>query len=165
MKKSTWLLLLFLTYGITICAQIESKLWNYSQMKEHQENGKWIEKPYAEKLSTLQVPDSIIRSIPTSDLLDVCLSYPLNGDMLLFNNINAGFQHVISNFNGWKEYLKRKDAIIVNCKKFDQDLNVENIEQFAKDQNKDIFRNSIFFIEKMISQTDLVNNCTIDEKK
>jgi hypothetical protein len=61
-----------------------------------------------------QIPESILKEISTSDLIETCLQYPLYFDMFYFDNFQIGFESVASHLNGLQvqrtdseEYLKR----------------------------------------------------------
>lgn len=70
----------------------------------------------AERKAALQIPASVIDSIPTQDLLHICLDYPYNIDFFLFNNFQEGFQSIVSQFNGYRELLRRNDMVDVVLK-------------------------------------------------
>lgn len=106
MKRKTILMsvLLFL-FPLYLLAQV----WDYP-IKPGTENWKKL-KTNQEIFNSCQIPSEIIKKIPTADLVQLCLNYPLLGDML-FSNIGYqdGFNVISSNFNGFQELFKRKDA-------------------------------------------------------
>jgi len=64
-----------------------------------------------DKLDNCQIPVSILGKLTTADLVRLCLNYPLLGDLLFSNTgFQDGFNAISSNFNGFQELLKRKDA-------------------------------------------------------
>lgn len=64
----------------------------------------------AEMVKACQVPDEVLSTLNTQELLDVCLKYPLLTDIFAFNNIKDGFNKFENDFNGFRELLKRDDA-------------------------------------------------------
>ena len=64
-----------------------------------------------EMITALQLSDSLLKSLSTEELVEVCMSYPLALDCFAFNDINIGVQRVISNFNGFAELKTRNDAL------------------------------------------------------
>jgi hypothetical protein len=44
-----------------------------------------------QRIIVCQIPDSILKRITTSDLLESCLSYPLITDMFYYNDSETGF--------------------------------------------------------------------------
>lgn len=69
-----------------------------------------------EMKAACQIPESILSTMSTEDLVKVCISYPLYGNYALYNNAEAGINAVMSGFNGFSELRKRQDAdeLIIN---------------------------------------------------
>lgn len=63
-----------------------------------------------EMYQTTQIPEDILRNMDTDSLITTCLSYPLLGNMISFDNIEEGFNELISNFNGLRELIDRNDV-------------------------------------------------------
>lgn len=66
---------------------------------------------YDQKLAACEIPDSILPKIPTENLVEICMKYPLLLDAYAFNTPLQGIKTVASRFNGFKELMKRED----NC--------------------------------------------------
>lgn len=66
---------------------------------------------YDAKVNALQLSDQLLNSFSTPELVDVCLSYPLNLDCFLFSDVNFGVRSVVSNFNGYAKLFSRPDAM------------------------------------------------------
>ena len=64
-----------------------------------------------DRILALQIPDSVICTLPTKTLVGLCLDFPYLTDMYAFDNPQAGFEYLISEYNGYDELLKREDAI------------------------------------------------------
>ena len=64
-----------------------------------------------ERKKALLIPDSILKNIPTDNLLDLCIQYPYLFDIMLSNNRQDGVTMLFSEFNGYKELLNRRDII------------------------------------------------------
>ena len=62
-----------------------------------------------EMVQVTQIPENILKIIPTSDLLSTCFTYPLLMDVFAFNNLKTGYQTVLGKFNGFQELKLRKD--------------------------------------------------------
>ena len=67
---------------------------------------------HEQKLAACEIPDSILSKIPTKDLVEICMKYPLLLDAYAFNTPLQGIKTVISRFNGFKELMNRKDNCI-----------------------------------------------------
>ncbi len=57
-----------------------------------------------------QIPENILKKMSTEGLIETCLNYPLVGGMFASNNIQSGFNSIVSKFNGLQELLQRKDV-------------------------------------------------------
>jgi hypothetical protein len=102
----------FFVLSFKISAQ-ERLIWDYPT-KPGTEEWKRLENNKA-KVEVCQIPESVLQSISTNNLTVLCLQYPLLYDVFAFENINAGLNKLFSDFNGIREFAKRKDAI--NCLK------------------------------------------------
>ena len=63
-----------------------------------------------EMVDACQIPEEVLLSISTDDLMKLCLNYPLLYDVFAFNNTNEGLDKLFSDFNGIREFYKREDA-------------------------------------------------------
>jgi len=106
MKKI--ILLLLFAIPIVSFAQNQKTTWDYPVKPGSEE---WRHSPYVEKIQKNQPPASMINQMATTDLLDLCLQYPFNKDILLFNNPNIAMRKVLKESFGWQEFIKRKDAV------------------------------------------------------
>lgn len=66
---------------------------------------------HQEKVDVCQIPNDVLNVINTSQLLQLCLDYPLLTDIYAFNSMSNGFDAFYSNFNGIRELVKREDAV------------------------------------------------------
>lgn len=60
-----------------------------------------------EMTEVCQIPDKVLIKIPTAELVDICLSYPLGFDFLLSNDESYAIDFMINNFNGLTELANR----------------------------------------------------------
>ncbi|MCK9507976.1 MAG: hypothetical protein M0Q54_06025 [Pigmentiphaga sp.] len=132
---------------------IFGQAWDYP-VKPGTEKWKDI-KSTEEKLKICQIPPEIITKLSTEDLVQLCMNYPLLGDILFSNaGYQNGFDIVSSNFNGFKELFKRQDAaraLLMYYEKFD--LN-------AFERNKGEIYTNVFFdicIDVVMSQPVFIN--------
>ena len=63
-----------------------------------------------EMLNATQIPEEVLKSLSTEDLIDLCLRYPLNVTLLVYSNTNFGFETMFREFNGLRELYQRKDV-------------------------------------------------------
>lgn len=87
-------------------------------MKQGSEEWKQLKSNLA-KVANCQIPNDILIKTTTSDLLQICLKYPLLTDIFAFNNICDGFKKFENDFNGFRELLSRTNAVmeILECYK------------------------------------------------
>ncbi len=115
---------------------------------------------YAEKVEACQIPKSILSSLPTEELVLICLKYPLLMDIGAFNFFTDGYAAYEANCNGIKELYKRIDAPIIIFSYYRQ-LKLENATMYS----------SIFFvfrvsvIEYMISSPSVISKYSATQRK
>lgn len=56
------------------------------------------------------MPDELLTILSTDELVNLMLDYPLLGDLLLYDDISAGFYTLAQNSNILRELLKREDG-------------------------------------------------------
>ncbi len=113
MKKLLFLLLIVPLFSL---AQSGENTWDYPVKPGSEE---WKElKNNSEKVNICQVPVEILSKATTSELLQICLQYPLLPDIFTFNNIYNGFGKFEDDFNGFRELLSRSDAAIELIKNY-----------------------------------------------
>jgi hypothetical protein len=61
-------------------------------------------------IDACQIPEDVLSGLSTADLTDICLNYPLLGDVLAFDNPNLGLGNLFGNFNGIRELYRRKEV-------------------------------------------------------
>lgn len=81
MKKL--LVCLFILNGFACFAQEKALTWDYPVKPGMEEWTKFESRP--EMAEACLIPDSIIKNISTSDLLELCLNYPLLHDIMFYN--------------------------------------------------------------------------------
>ncbi|HPT72640.1 MAG TPA: hypothetical protein PLE74_10210, partial [Candidatus Cloacimonadota bacterium] len=79
---------------------------------------RWENLCLSEKLQAQQLKPDILDSIPTSDLLDICLFNPYIANYGCYDNLNEGLESVINTFNMYPVLLSRKDAVSLICNKY-----------------------------------------------
>lgn len=142
-------------------AQNEKATWDYPIKPGSEE---WRSSPYVEKIQKNQPPASIINQMPTSDLLDLCLKYPFNKDMLLFNNPNTATRKVLKESLGWQEFIKRKDAVETFIGYYNK-LPTDKIESIPDEKVRNNERFNFYFFEKLIVESDFAVNASLNSKK
>lgn len=63
-----------------------------------------------DRYAAMQIPEEILKSMSTHDLIITCLNFPAMGHYGAFNSLQQGMDVLIRNFNGLQELMKREDA-------------------------------------------------------
>ncbi len=64
-----------------------------------------------EMLKVCQIPESILQTLSTRQLAEICLNYPLFFEHTASNDEREAIKSMIQNFNGLSELISRKDGI------------------------------------------------------
>ena len=64
-------------------------------------------------MNAIQIPDKVLKSISTQELLSICLRYPFLRNYTASDSPYQGMNGVMSSFNGFKELTERTDVNIV----------------------------------------------------
>jgi hypothetical protein len=65
---------------------------------------------YDEMIAACQVPDDLLKNMPTKGLVETVLNHPLIKCSRIFNDLQQGFEETISRFNSVSELFNRRDA-------------------------------------------------------
>lgn len=109
MKKICFILgsfTLLVLMSTNINAQ-NSIIWDYP-IKPGSEKWKSFQS-HDEMLKVCQIPEDILKKIPTKDLLKICMNYPLSLDLFVYSSVLEGFERTTERFNGFRELLQRAD--------------------------------------------------------
>lgn len=69
----------------------------------------WKALSVSERKKRLQIPDNLLGTIRTEDLIEVCLDYPYASDFAAYDDYQSGFMAVYHQFNGLRELLSRSN--------------------------------------------------------
>ncbi len=154
--KPIYVIIMALSITMVSYAQSDIK-WDYP-IKPGMEEWKRLNS-HQEMVEICQIPDSVISKIPTENLAELCLNYPLFFTMKAFNNLQEGFNQVSTEFNGFRELFKRENAgtvllaIYANTRPIDVQKEKDLI-------SKGMFEQRIFFIEFILAQRVVIEKLT-----
>lgn len=114
----------------------------------------------SEMIEACQIPENILKTISTNDLLDVCLKYPILSQYTASNSPNNGLASIINSSNGFTEFMNRADSHRVL-------LNYYANESVNKiDNSKDKGGYTFYFcaLELLLSQPILLKRFTREER-
>jgi len=121
-------------------------------------------KTHDEMLKVLKIPENVVKSMNTQDLLNTCLNYPLFSDIWALNNLQNGFDYVIKDFNGLQELLKRDDLHIEIVKKY-KDIKVTGYEKTWTDLEIGTYIIELAKIEMLAARSECLAKMIKEEKK
>ncbi len=105
MKKI--IILLLLTVPIISFTQ-EKVTWDFPVKHGTKE---WDNlKTYQERLNAYNIPQDILKTITTKELVKTCLNYPEFRLVFTRNDLQLGYDYISTEFNGFKELESRSDA-------------------------------------------------------
>lgn len=114
MKKITLLLVagvlmnVFLAMFNESSAQTKAPAWDYPVKPGTPEWATFL--THAEKVAAIQVPEDVLNALTTEELVEVCLNYPLYGDIFAYNSLQDGLrQNILVCSNGIRELYRRPD--------------------------------------------------------
>ncbi|MDE7369905.1 MAG: hypothetical protein K2N08_09105 [Muribaculaceae bacterium] len=102
-----------------------------------------------ERWAALQIPEDMLSTMSTEDLVEACMTYPLALDCFAYNNVESGVAAVISHFNGFTELKKREYAFDKVLDFYDRKL--EEIEMFGNTAGYTFKPFSLAFYELFIA--------------
>jgi hypothetical protein len=119
-----------------------------------------------EMVDACQIPERFLQEVSTNDLMTLCLQYPLLYDVFAFNNKNDGLKKLFVDFNGIREFSKRKEAISKLREEYLAEL---SMFQSKLDTGSELeIGGSILHIsmlEMLLSYSDFYTSSTIQDKK
>lgn len=122
----------------------------------------WYElKTEEERFAVLQIPDDLLKSMSTENLIITCINFPAFGHFTAYNNPQQGMNYLIESFNGLQELLNRKDA---PAKLLSIYSGMDTIEMFIPNPN--ISRQYWFirrsYFEFLLAQDSILDNLSIN---
>lgn len=124
----------------------------------------WAElKNVHEKYVATQIPVEILEKMPTEELVETCLTYPLLVNIFLFNSQEEGFDQLRKNFNGFQELLTRDDAGKKLMKRYYSYDPIEMHERIQK-KSSNVSILSAVVLEIFLSQEKIIQNLSSKEK-
>jgi hypothetical protein len=119
----------------------------------------------AQRIAALQVPNTVLETISTEGLLETCLQFPYLTDFLFCNDHQKGFEALVSEFNGFKELLKRQDLTNVLFKKYNSVITEVITIQDQNDVERGRFAFRHFILEFILAQDVVFKNLTQEQEK
>ncbi len=148
------ILLLFFV-SVSYLSSGQQTAWDYP-IKPGSEKWRSL-KSHKEMVQACQIPEDVIKLISTKDLASICLDYPLFFTLTAFNNMQQGFDQVITEFNGFKEFYQRPDFGTTLLEVY-ANIKNEDLTLFSTNLDRGRFKFKIFYLELMLAQENVFKN-------
>ena len=119
---------------------------------------------FEERIKAIQIPDSIIRTIPTYDLIDLFLKNPITHFIFAYDRIQDGLNHVYREFNGLRELMNRND-LSIELIRYYKNLDPNIINKNWTDVECGKYSLQFIIIEYLFSRTEFIQQLSSQAKK
>ena len=152
--KYAVLIIIFNPFACVINAQVK---WDYpvkpgtEEWKNFQSN--------EEMVKACQIPEKVLSSLPTEELTELCLQYPLIFDVFAFNNLNNGLDKLFSDFNGIRVLFQRNDVLNCITKRYIQKIqSLSFLDGKSTEYDKGDFIVNVSLLEVLLSRCTMQND-------
>jgi hypothetical protein len=114
-----------------------------------------------ERFSALQIPDNLLKSMSTESLIITCINYPAFGHYTAFNSLQYGMDHLIKNFNGLQELLKRDGAPVKLLSIYSK---INSTTTSIKEIVTDFWSIRSCYFELLLAQEKIIDKMTKEER-
>ncbi len=111
---------------------------------------------YQERINAYNIPEDLIKTISTSELVKSCLNYPELRLIFTRNNIQLGYNYIKSKFNGFRELETRKDAGLELLKIY-KSYKPGSFNKNSSDLEIGRYIVKFTYIELLMAQTEILN--------
>lgn len=118
---------------------------------------------YKERIEAYNIPNNLLQSMNTEDLVQTCLNYPEFRLIMTRNSLQQGYDYLKSIFNGFVELEKRKDAGTELLKAYKK-LNPADITNYDTPVKRGGFAFEFTYIEIILAQKAVLVNLSKKEK-
>jgi len=108
LKHIAFSVLLIGSLSSSVAAQESRLTWDFP-VRPGTEEWKKL-RNFEERVRVSQIPEEILHSLSTEELLELCLRYPFLINIFAFNNLNHGLDRLFIEFNGIRELFRRDDV-------------------------------------------------------
>jgi hypothetical protein len=117
-----------------------------------------------DKVKACQIPDALLKNMPTGELLAVCLRYPLLYDYALSDSPYEGLMSVMTSFNGFQEFVNRPDAYSEWFNYYTK-LNPDGVAGRSQLADRGFFLKDFAAVELMVAHGRLLSKLSEDDRK
>jgi len=114
-----------------------------------------------EMIDVCQIPENVLFTLTSEELMDVCLAYPLLNDIFAYISVEEGVTKLFQEFNGIRELSKRKDAIRLFLEEYKRRLqNIDALAGAYTDVAKGDFIIGLSTLELLVSNSAILKSAT-----
>jgi hypothetical protein len=161
MKRQHLLIFLFSFGCMTLLAQ-ESTIWDFPIKPGTDGWSKLLD--HEMKVQACQMPESVLSSISTQNLIEICLNYPLLLNIAAFSSFQEGMNDFKKSFNGIVELYRRVDAPKYLIERY-SNLSPKNLDPKWSSFEKGHYAFTFIALELILSQKALLSSLSNDELK
>lgn len=111
----------------------------------------------AEIKEKLQLPDVLLRSMMTYDLIETCLDYPYYMDFFFSDEMQYGVEFERMEFNGLDELLKREGLAKAMLKKYEIKMQTAEVMKTQEPLVIGAYSNRFLFFKMLLAQDEVLN--------
>lgn len=113
---------------------------------------------FEEMMNATQIPENILKTIPTDTLVALCMNHPMANNYIYYENYMDGAKIIMENFNGFQELKRREDAsekILDFYERYDMTYNKYNKERNHFSSHRMIIKPlNLGFVELVIASKE-----------
>lgn len=162
MKKNMFVFIgFFLVFFLT--SELFSQMkWDYPIKPGSAEWKKFS--THDEMIEACKIPEQVLKTMTTQDLLEAWINYPLKMDIFAFENPLAGLESQFQMSDALKALVKRNDAGKV-CLDLYESIEPENIEKLTGSTTKGKFVCDLVSYELLLAKPQIIRLFSLSEKK
>ncbi|MBR1546717.1 MAG: hypothetical protein IJ633_08005 [Prevotella sp.] len=115
------------------------------------------------RLAALQLSDDQLSNTTTEKLLQLCLDFPFSIDFILYGGNDEGIERMIKEFNGYQEFLTRKDAISVLISEFEKLPAITEKSAYSSSKEKGDLSLRLLIVEYLMIRENIINKMSEEQ--
>ena len=117
----------------------------------------------SERVKACQIPEEILKSLTTEQLIETVLNYPFLMDIYAYNTHQEGFDSVLKSFNGMSELLQRNDAATKLLAKYKSMQVLTDSTKITPENSSQVY--DLSNIEIILHQYEIISKLSNTEKE
>ena len=104
----------------------------------------------------LQLPQTLLSSMATSDLLETCLDFQYSSVFLFADELQYGVESVRKEFNGFEELLKRKDLVESMLRKYEIKIQTTKVMETQESLARGRWSVNFLLFKMLLAQNEIL---------